>query len=239
MRVLDQLRKVKRRYLALRGLDVRYTPQIEHPYEELGALAGVWCVNTAALARGGIAYSFGIGTDISFEEDLMNSTQVELHAFDPTPRSLAWLRSRPLPSRISIHDYGISDSDGTARFFAPANVAHVSFSMRHHALPTDAGTVCSVYRLATIMEKLGHAKLDLLKMDIEGAEYAVLQDVVRSGLSIPQILVEFHHRWSRSDVALTDQTIRMLNEHGYRIYHVSPTGMEYSFVQSSPEAANE
>ena len=37
------------------------------------------------------------------------------------------------------------------------------------------------------MKELGHNKIDILKMDIEGAEYAVINDIERSGIRPEQI----------------------------------------------------
>ena len=50
--------------------------------------------------------------------------------------------------------------------------------------------------LSTILEKLGHNRIDILKMDIEGAEYEVIEDIISSTVPIQQVLIEFHHRFS-------------------------------------------
>lgn len=79
------------------------------------------------------------------------------------------------------------------------------------------------------MQSLGHDRIDLLKMDIEGAEYSVLRDFLSSGVRVGQLLVEFHHRWPEVGIEKTKKAIRELNQAGYRIFNVSPTGEEYSF----------
>src|SRR5262245_14315827 len=45
-------------------------------------------------------------------------------------------------------------------------------------------------RLPTIARRLGHQRIDVLKIDIEGGEYAVLDDLLRSGPAVRQLLVE-------------------------------------------------
>jgi hypothetical protein len=45
------------------------------------------------------------------------------------------------------------------------------------------------------MMQLGHNRLDVLKVDIEGAEYEVLPALLADGIEIDQILIEFHDRW--------------------------------------------
>jgi len=69
-----------------------------------------------------------------------------------------------------------------------------------------------------------------LKMDIEGAEYGVLPDMLAQRIQVKQLLVEFHHRWPHIGVAKTKQAIRALNAAGYRIFSVSPGGEEYGFL---------
>jgi hypothetical protein len=66
-------------------------------------------------------------------------------------------------------------------------------------------------------------------MDIEGAEYSVLADILACRIQVKQLLVEFHHRWPHIGIEKTKQAIRALNAAGYRIFSVSPSGEEYSF----------
>jgi len=65
------------------------------------------------------------------------------------------------------------------------------------------------------MRELGHVSIDLLKMDIEGAEYDVLADMISQRIPVKQLLVEFHHRWPQIGVGRTKQAIQALNAAGY------------------------
>ena len=89
-----------------------------------------------------------------------------------------------------------------------------------------------VHRLTTIMERLGHDHIDLLKMDIEGAEYGVIADLLSCNIRVNQLLVEFHHRWPEVGVNKTKHAIRQLNERGHWIFNTSPTGEEYGFLKN-------
>jgi FkbM family methyltransferase len=42
------------------------------------------------------------------------------------------------------------------------------------------------------LQRLGHNRIDLLKVDIEGAEYTVLQDLIQERIPVTQILIDFH-----------------------------------------------
>jgi hypothetical protein len=89
-----------------------------------------------------------------------------------------------------------------------------------------------VRRLSTLMRQLGHERIDVLKLDIEGGEYAALEDLLAGEIVVPQILVEFHHHFPGIGVARTEQAIRALRKAGYRIFHRSPRGLEFSFLSS-------
>jgi hypothetical protein len=68
-------------------------------------------------------------------------------------------------------------------------------------------------------------------MDIEGAEYDVLSDLLACDVLVRQLLVEFHHGWKDVGLRRTREAIRSLNRAGYRIFHVSSRGGEYSFLR--------
>jgi hypothetical protein len=82
------------------------------------------------------------------------------------------------------------------------------------------------------MQKLGHQKIDILKMDIEGAEYQVIEDLLKSGISVNQLLIEFHHRFPFVGVQKTKDAIKALNNAGYAIMAISRSGEEYTFIKT-------
>ena len=82
------------------------------------------------------------------------------------------------------------------------------------------------------MHELGHKRIHLLKIDIEGGEYPVVEDILHAGIDIDQLLVEFHHWLPEFDPAQTRRAVQMLNDHRYRIFYISQTGREYSFVKT-------
>lgn len=155
---------------------------------------------------------------------------MQVHAFDPTPRSIAWLKSQSLPHEFVFHDYGVAAFDGKATFHAPENSRYVSYSAVSSRRSTSF-VEAPVWRLETIRRMLGHEHIDVLKMDIEGGEYEVLQDLIVSKPPVKQLLVEFHHRWKDIGLQKTRVTVRNLNQEGFRIFNLSPTGEEYSFIK--------
>ena len=224
-------RHIKRFALALRGQELWQGVQHRVSKVSLGNEGACWCVSPEGISESSVVYSVGVGEDISFDLDLIQRYRLRVHAFDPTPRSIGWVQSQVLPGEFVFHSYGVAGFDGTCLFSPASDPAYVSHTLLPRSTPWPAVEL-PVYRLATIMKMLGNTAIDVLKMDIEGAEYEVLFDLLASGIRPRQILVEFHHRWPELGVGRTRRAVRELNQAGYWIFNVSGSGEEYSFKLS-------
>lgn len=208
-----------------------YRPEINCPRAKLGNPRASFVVNPSLLSNTSVIYSFGIGTDISFDLQCIERFSARIFAFDPTPRSLQWLSGQTLPAEFIPHPFGIADHDGEIQVYPPHDPSHVSYSATKRG---DSEAVsCPVYTLSTIMKMLGHEQVDLLKLDIEGSEYDVIENILHDRIPITQICVEFHHRWPQIGHSRTDAAIDHLRIAGYKLFHVSPSGEEFSFVTTS------
>lgn len=223
-------RAALRRLKSALGLDVYRRPELAVDVVRLGDPGGRWSVAPGGLGSHTVLYALGVGTDISFERDLIARAGVMVHAFDPTPIALEWAAAQTLPERFVLHPYGVADFDGTARFAAPRKRKFASFSLARRE-GVGPAVEAPVRRLVTLASLLRLPPPDILKMDIEGAEYSVLPDVLASGFRPAQILVEFHHRWREIGVGRTRQALALLSRHGYRIADVSDNGMEYLLLR--------
>jgi hypothetical protein len=94
----------------------------------------------------------------------------------------------------------------------------------------DDGIEVTARSLKTIMASLGHEQVDILKMDIEGAEYGVLEGMLNSPLRPTQLLLEFHHRFPGLSVADTVQAVIKLRQAGYGLARISSSGREFTFI---------
>jgi FkbM family methyltransferase len=228
----NSLKILRRAARVLQGRDLWQTVQIDRQALRLGNHGADWTISPRNLSEQSVVYSFGVGEDISFDLELIKRFAVTVHAFDPTPRSTAWIANQTLPAKFRFQALGIADYNGTAKFSPPHNPEHVSHTMVGNKT-SALGVEVPVQRLSTIMKNLGHDRIDILKMDIEGAEYAVLEDLLASQIGVYQLLVEFHHRWPQIGARKTKEIIRELNLGGYQIFSVSPTGEEFSFCKVS------
>jgi FkbM family methyltransferase len=226
--VANSFRYSKRIVNILRGKDIFQRVQITCRTLSLGNKYACWSICPNLLSEKSVVYSIGVGEDISFDLELIKQFGVRVHAFDPTPRSILWVRGQNLPLQFSFYEWGIASHDGHSEFAPPLNPAHVSHTMARRTISNSTLNL-PVRRLSTVMQSLGHSQIDLLKMDIEGAEYDVIEDILVSCLPVRQLLVEFHHRWPEVGIKRTKDALRKLNSEGYKIFNISPSGEEYSF----------
>jgi len=199
--------------------------------ETHGNPGAAFAICSDKINENSVVYSFGIGTDISFDISIIDKYKLNVNAFDPTPRSLDWLNKQKLPDKFRYYDFGIASFDGEASFYSPQNPDNVSYSMEKNTFVSSDTVEVKVLRLKKIMNILGHSKIDVLKMDIEGAEYDVISDIIKSDIEIGQLLVEFHHRLISNGIKKTKRSIQELNNANYKIFHVSDTGEELSFMK--------
>lgn len=205
------------------------------PWKFLGSDYGGWRISPQHIGPRPLVYSFGIGHDISFDLLLIEGFNAVIHAFDPTPSSLDWLESKDIPMDFIIHRYGIAKINGELDFEKPDNANHVSLSAVTSGSEHKDCLKLPVKRLRTIMRDLGHEHIDVMKMDIEGAEYDVIEDLIATDIRPVQLLVEFHHRKPRIGVEKTLKSLASLKDVGYKIFAVSPTHQEVSFILNPSE----
>lgn len=211
--------------------DIYTKVQYECLAESHGNPGAAFTICPDKIDENSVVYSFGIGTDVSFDVSLIDKYKLKVFAFDPTPRSLDWLKTQKLPDKFSYYDFGIASFDGEASFFSPQNPDNVSYSMEKNTFVSSDSVEVEVHRLKTIMNLLGHSKIDILKMDIEGTEYDVISDIMKSNILIGQLLIEFHHRLISNGIKKTKQTIQLLYDADYKIFQVSDNGEELSFMK--------
>jgi FkbM family methyltransferase len=205
-----------------------HEPQIHIDYAFLGSWYGGWTIPVGALTRTSIVYSFGLGEDVSFDLALIERFGCVVHAFDPTPVAVGWLQTQSLPPQFVHHRVGLAERDGDMQFFAPGD-SH-SFSREPASAATTESVSCPVRRLSSIMSQLGHDHIDLLKMDIEGFEYGVIDDLLESGIRPSIIDIEYHHKSFGIPKERTEASVSKLKAAGYKVYWVSDLGREYGLV---------
>lgn len=216
----------------LKGRDLFVFPDLKIETETFGNKGADWTFAANQLNKNSIVYSVGIGTDISFDLKLIERYDLRVFAFDPTEKSIDWLKSQPLPLNFYYFKIGLADYDGTATLFPPDNNNHISHTLLDSQYQNKNSYEIEVKTLKTLMTSNNHKHIDLLKMDVEGVEYGVLEHILCERLEVKQLLVEFHHRFKNIGLDKTKDAINKLRKSGYKLFSVSVSGEEYSFVKS-------
>lgn len=226
--------KIKKIILRLTGKAGYLKKSISCKDKWYGSDYGGFYICPELINKKSIIYSFGIGEDISFDMALINHHNCYVFGFDPTPRSINWIKSQNLPENFHFYGYGISNKSGFMDFYLPKNPEHVSGSIvvQNHLDRKEKITV-KMKTFEDISLELGHKHIDILKMDIEGAEYKVIESILKSNVTITQILIEFHYRFVEDGKQRTKEVIRKLKEYGYKIFAVSDSLEEISFINEN------
>jgi FkbM family methyltransferase len=222
------INNLPRIFKILRGKNLFFPIRHSCERQSLGNKNASFTINPRLFSPDNIVYSVGIGNDISFDLQLIEKFGVKVFAFDPTPKSIEWLNRQNLPAGFKAYPIGLAAFTGEADFYLPENENFVSASLV--SKQSENIVRVSVKRLNDILKELGHNSIDLLKMDIEGSEYEVIDDIVKSGIKIHQLVIEFHHRFPQHGIRKTREAIKKLSEAGFELFYVSPIGEEFSFI---------
>jgi FkbM family methyltransferase len=201
--------------------------------KEYGSLYGGWVIPTSMLNNKSIVYCVGCGEDITFDLSLIDSFSCLVYGFDPTPRAIKHVKENARDnSNYIFHEYGLWDCEDTLKFFSPKNQEHVSHSLLN-LQKTDNFIEVKVKSLPLIMKELGHKSLDLLKIDIEGAEYRVLTAIISENIDIKVICVEYDEYYNPLDdryIYRIRASVNAIIGHGYDLVCAQGNG-NYTFVK--------
>jgi FkbM family methyltransferase len=222
----------KKRFLKrLVGKELRLHNDIDIPVIKDGG----WWFSPEQFQENSIVYSLGVGDEIDFDLSIIDKYGVEVFAFDPTPNSVEMLDASKLPGKFHFHPWAVTAEDGSLKFYPrlkkDGTKSDVMFTIIPEEETKDDAIEVPAYSLSSISTRLGHDRIDVLKMDIEGAEYEVLEGLLNSQILPKQLLVEFHHRFVEDGLQRTYDIIDRLRNAGYRIFAISEIGREISFLR--------
>ena len=195
-----------------------------------GARSGIWTICPDVLSSKSVIYSFGVGNNIAWDLEMIEHYGVELHAFDPTPRSVDWIGEQSLPEGFHFHPVGLCGFDGLSGFVVPRREHQFNYSSIGSEVGPGEKINCPVKRLANLQTELAHDVIDVLKMDIEGGEMQSLPDILTNSPLPGQLLVEFHYNYPEIPYDGFLDLVGQLRMADYQIFHISERGYEFSFI---------
>lgn len=222
------------------GIEPRVAVDVDVPLEFHGNDYCGWKIPRDSLGAGAVVVDVGLGEDISFSQSLIERYECTVHGFDPTPRAIDWIE-RLAPRNFRLHKYGVSAASRNATFYLPNNEHHVSGSLHHAGHLGTRSIDVDLVGIQEVFDIIGAPRIDLLKIDIEGAEYELIGSEAfrHCAPRIGMLCVEFHHRWREFGAERTLQAVAELKQAGFSCAWRSPyTNEEFLFLNRTASDAS-
>lgn len=173
------------------------------------------------ISPGGWAVDCGANKG-SFSTWLSVNTQARVIAFEPDPRLFAELPTLP---RVAYHNCAVSGTAGEVEIHLGTKLC----SSLIFAEPGGQVVKVQAVKLDDFLQAEGVVEVDLLKLDIEGAELDVFESLDARFLNrVKQITCEFHDFLDSSSRPRVEAAIRKLEEQGF--YHVNFSRLHHGDV---------
>jgi FkbM family methyltransferase len=229
----SQLRKIVQSLSIDKGNVEHLRPTIRCNKKWYGSSYGGFYIHPNRLSSKSIIYSFGIGKDITFDKACIRYHGCHVYGFDPTPKSIAYIKSLPPNDKFHFYDFAVSpDVTKHIEFFLPAHPKGVSGSLEHNSAVDGSNSIKVLAKsFADITAELGHKHIDVVKIDIEGSEYELLDTILKSNIRIDQLLIEFHDRYFPDGIEKSRAIVKKLEAAGYGVFGSSMNFEEISFIK--------
>jgi FkbM family methyltransferase len=139
-----------------------------------------------------------LGANIGDVTDFFARRKAFVHSYEPNPHAFSVLSSRFATSQnVSLHQAAVSNQNGAGQLYMHEqhHESEVKFSQAS-SLKQEKGNVsndCVDVELVNIKDVLAPFEhIKLLKIDIEGGEYQIMDEVLKQGNKIDYILLETH-----------------------------------------------
>ncbi len=215
-------------------------------YHKLGTNYGGWIIpKNIDLNENSIVYLGGVGEDISFDLILSDKFNCNLYLIDPTLRSKIHYEEikkfygkelefcklsgdiqkdyhkiikdlNPNFDKIKFWDIGLWDEEKELKFYKPVNSKYISHSLIAGMTSTNYDLV-NVNSIKNLMEKNNHNHIDLLKLDIEGAEIETVNQMLDDEIYPSYLLVEFDLLLKKKDKNNKTKTLIQRLKNNYTI----------------------
>lgn len=200
--------------------------------ERLGSDYGGWTIPVDVVPDDATVWSLGTGHDASFDVEMLRRYGASrVRAFDPFARNLADARALAGDDpRYSTHHCAIAGADGPLVLHGDPDpdVGRVGPPIPGREQPTFTVEGRSV---ASLQAELGDPVIHVLKMDIEGAEFAVLAGLDLRATGVRVLCCELHFNVTLREALAA---VAAVKAQGYRL--VACHHLDLSFVRDDASA---
>lgn len=211
----------------------KYNKNDAGAYETIGNDYGFMIIPKNSIHQDSAILSFGVGEDIEAEIDLIKQYNCTIQLYDPTDISIQYIakvkqellakNEQFIADKIIFNAAALWKEVGTVKFFKPKEANFVSHSI-NNIDATGNYVEVPAETIQSIMQKLNLTKVDYIKMDIEGAEYEVLENMLADKINFKAIYLEYHYNRNHSvfqDIRNIRQSLDSLAKLGYKVIYCS------------------
>ena len=182
-----------------------------------------WVISPERLPEEPLVYSLGLSENLSFDLGMIQQYGATVHGFDPTKESQRFVAKSHLPTDFHYYPLAVAGHDGQLDLYERMGKG----GRKKGACFLRA----SCKKISSLIQELEHSRLDILKIDVEGSEYPILEDVCLKGIPVSQIAVEFHHRFDEIGISATIRSHKTLLQHGYQLAYISDWAEEFLYIK--------
>ena len=183
-------------------------------------------------------YCVGAHTDIAHDIDLAKLTGGDVNIFDPDPIARDYFNNvtadLSCKNQLHFHEYAINIEDKSCTFYKASKPGEFGSLIKtgwSKSTPLlDETLQIESYTLKTVMKMLDHNSIDILKLDAEGLECDILENILECKIHPTIITIDFdlHARGcTKTDIDLNrikmmtryKSVIKKLKDTNYNIIH--------------------
>ena len=177
--------------------------------------------------------SFGLNLDWSFEKDFSNLNKCSIHCYDHTVK-YSKIKKYSRKSILNIFNKKFWSKKGIKQIIENFNLSKTyknffSGNIIHFRQAIGLGN--NLIKLDEVLERINVSPI-FLKIDIEGSEYRILDDIIRLQNNICGLVIEFH------DVDLNlNKILDFINKLSLNLVHIhgqNPGGESYLDANGDP-----
>lgn len=160
-----------------------------------------------------IVYSFGIGSDISFDKAAANMFDMPVFMYDPTPGVVTFMEGHKDDKRLIFKSEGLYSSETTTKLYTSDKVGKLNSSLYPIHGPNGGFEMIHCRTLSMFMAENGHRSIDILKMDIEGVADDVLNQVLdETDIRPRQIVTEFEIKGIENPITYLPKILKLMQK---------------------------
>jgi len=165
----------------------------------------------------------GCGHEAEFSKHLIEKYSLQAFGVDPTIKHTPFLKILEETTRGKFHHLplAVTPINGFITFHESRQNESGSILSSHTNMQNDDITTYNVesVNLKGLVQRIGATPVDFLKLDLEGAEYELLNEISEEDINpFKQIFIEFHHHCTNHTTRETTLLIRSICNKGFKVF---------------------